>query len=82
MFLGMLNICVVSSRVYVCIFSVSQQTDLQALAKQLNPMVGYWDPLGISDSAYWGQNDEFTIGWLRQSEIKHGRVAMAAFVGK
>eukprot|EP00558_Chaetoceros_sp_UNC1202_P011372 CAMPEP_0197232426 /NCGR_PEP_ID=MMETSP1429-20130617/629_1 /TAXON_ID=49237 /ORGANISM="Chaetoceros sp., Strain UNC1202" /LENGTH=249 /DNA_ID=CAMNT_0042690437 /DNA_START=159 /DNA_END=908 /DNA_ORIENTATION=- len=57
------------------------KSDLQALGKQLNPLVGYFDPLGLTDSALWGQSTEFTIGWLRQAEVKHGRVAMAAFVG-
>lgn len=57
------------------------KADLQVLGKRLNPYVGYWDPLNIADSAFWGKSDDFTIGWLRHSEIKHGRVSMAAFVG-
>jgi hypothetical protein len=57
------------------------KADLEAMGKQLNPIVGYFDPLGLTDSALWGQSNEFTIGWLRQAEVKHGRVAMAAFVG-
>ena len=35
-----------------------------------------WDPLGLAEMG----SDE-TIAWFRHSEIKHGRVAMAAFVG-
>lgn len=35
-----------------------------------------WDPLGLSELG----SDE-TIAWFRHSEIKHGRIAMAAFVG-
>jgi len=54
---------------------VSDEAGLEALAKKLNPAVGYWDPLGI------GKTSPETIGWFRQAEIKHGRVAMAAFVG-
>lgn len=51
------------------------------MAGKLNPLVKFWDPLGLVDAGYWGKSQEGTIGWLRQSEIKHGRVAMAAFVG-
>ena len=37
---------------------------------------GFFDPLGLSKSA----SDE-TLAWYRAAEIKHGRVAMAAFLG-
>jgi len=57
------------------------QSDLKALGPKLNPLVGFWDPLDLANAGFWGFSQEQTVGWLRQSEIKHGRVAMAAFVG-
>jgi hypothetical protein len=44
--------------------------DLAALAKKLNPVLGYFDPLGLADDEFWGQSNEATIGFLRESEIK------------
>jgi hypothetical protein len=55
---------------------ISDKDGLTALANKLNPTVGFWDPLGIAEDAM-----PETIGWFRHAEIKHGRVAMAAFVG-
>ena len=57
------------------------KTDLEALAKAQNPVIGFWDPIGLADKDFWGQGSEATIGFLRHAEIKHGRIAMAGFVG-
>jgi len=57
------------------------KADLVNLANDLNPGVGYWDPLKLADYNFWGQGEEATIGWLREAEIKHGRIAMFGFCG-
>jgi len=51
--------------------------DMIALAVKQNPVVGFWDPLDIVSD----DTSPETIGWFRHAEIKHGRVAMAGFVG-
>ena len=51
------------------------------LAASLNPVLGYYDPLRLGSAAFWTESQEATYGFLRQAEIKHGRVAMFAFCG-
>jgi len=57
------------------------KADLEALAADLNPVVGYFDPLELGSDEFWEQSNDATIGFLREAEIKHGRIAMFAFVG-
>jgi hypothetical protein len=54
---------------------------LESLAKEQNPVIGYFDPISLADGEFWEQSNEATIGWLRHAEMKHGRIAMAGFVG-
>ena len=61
--------------------SMETSEDLAVLAKKCNPLVGFFDPLGLAEQSFWDTTPEATIGFLREAEIKHGRVAMAAFVG-
>jgi hypothetical protein len=55
--------------------------DLKAIAEAQNPAIGFWDPLRFAEGQLWSEKPEGSIAWLRHAEMKHGRIAMAGFVG-
>ena len=48
----------------------SAQSDLEALAGDLNPAIKYYDPLRLSTWNFWETGDDATVGFLRHAEIK------------
>jgi len=60
----------------------SARDELVAYADEFPaPSKGFFDPLGVADLEFWNLGNEGTIGYIRHAEIKHGRVAMAGFLG-
>ena len=55
--------------------------ELEAFAATCNPRIEFFDPIGLADANFWGSSDAATIAFLRHAEMKHGRVAMLAFLG-
>ena len=57
-------------------------SDLAALEVDAGiPAIGFWDPLGFTKLQLFEFDQPAVIDWLRHAELKHGRVAMAGFVG-
>ena len=56
------------------------KADLESLAGKLNPVVKYFDPLGLAEQSFWNTSPEATIGFLRESEIKVGECRCVVFV--
>jgi hypothetical protein len=46
------------------------KADLEVMAKKLNPILGFYDPLNLAEAEFWGASNEATIGFLRHAEIK------------
>jgi len=56
------------------------RADLETLAKELNPNIGFYDPLNLADAEFWGCTNEESIGFLRQAEIKYVFIVITCIV--
>ncbi|KAH8048769.1 chlorophyll A-B binding protein [Aureococcus anophagefferens] len=88
--LGAANAFVAPAAQSAAVSMQETKQDLMDLQNSLPGPPGFYDPLGLADQSFVigmnvagdrGVGEEATIGWLRHAEIKHGRVAMAAFLG-
>ena len=88
--LGAANAFVAPAAQSAAVSMQETKQDLIDLQNSLPGPPGFYDPLGLADQSFVigmnvagdrGVGEEATIGWLRHAEIKHGRVAMAAFLG-
>jgi len=48
--------------------TMNGKAGLVADAEKLNPLVKFYDPLGLADAEFWGLSNEQTIGFIRESE--------------
>jgi hypothetical protein len=78
--LALLSALVASASAFAPAKTASRTTSLNAWlddnAVGITAPVGFFDPLGLSK----GKSDQIMMHY-REAELKHGRVAMAAFVG-
>ena len=47
-----------------CIEHHLARARVAALAKEQNPVLGFYDPIGLADLDLWGQGEEASIGTL------------------
>ena len=60
---------------------LAAREELEAFATTCNPQIEFFDPLDLTNNNFWGTPQAATISFLRHAEMKHGRVAMLAFLG-
>ena len=74
---------VASASAFAPVAAPARSGAVKAVENELGvlPPLGFWDPLGCSGMSFWTLDNDQTVGYLRHAEIKHGRVAMAAFLG-